>query len=70
MAGVTQRVKAIYANNPRLLEKYTNEYLESMGDVLDGIKYDHGEMLYEDNERLPLYVAYIMYHPRPELPHL
>lgn len=70
MAGVTQRVKAIYAQHPRQLEAETNKYLSRMGDVLDGIKFDHGVTLYEGGERLTLYTAYILYHPRPELPHL
>lgn len=70
MAGVTQRVKAVYAQHPRQLEANVNEYLESMDDVLDGIKFDHGVTIYEGGEQLTLYTAYILHHPRPELPHL
>lgn len=65
MAGVTQRVKAIYAQHPRQLEADINKYLESMGDVLDGIKFDHGVTMYEGGERLTLYTAYILHHEEP-----
>lgn len=68
MAGVTQRVKAVYAQHPRQLEANVNEYLANMGDVLDGIKFDHGTTIYEGGEKLTLYTAYILYHPQPQQP--
>lgn len=65
---VTQRVKAIYASHPKYLERIVNEYLETMPDVLDEIRFDHGTAVYEEGKRTYC-VAYILHHPQPAMPY-
>ena len=68
MAGVTQRVKAIYAQHPQHLERELNKYLETMPDVLDEIRFDHGVTIYEGGEKLTLYTAFVLHHAIPQEP--
>ncbi len=59
-----QRVKAVYASQPKFLEREINKYLKDTSVIADEISFDHGVTEFEGGEKRTYFVAYILYHPR------